>query len=117
MPPRIPYQSDNCLKYVRQKTLDICLSWLAQRAVAAHIGDKELAIGFRAEPAVQDSENAAIRRGADQAAESLLQAQDGARHLVMCKRISALALNVGGASGDERIGGNLEWQLVDDHRA
>ena len=35
----------------------------------------------------------------------------------MCKRISALALNVGGASGDERIGGNLEWQLVDDHRA
>src|SRR5579863_3260425 len=76
--------------------------------------DKNSTILHALNPVIENGENAAIRLGADQAAEALLEREDGFGDLVFGEGVAAIVLEGADARGDDRIAGNGERQFIND---
>jgi hypothetical protein len=95
-----------------KKFLDIrnCL----RHAVGRQAGEEGLAVAFLGDSIVEQDQDAAIFERADEAAEALLQGQDGGGDLVVEEGLAAGFFNGLHAGGDYRVAGNGEGQAVDD---
>ena len=71
--------------------------------VIGKAGQKQFAIPFGPQAAVEDGENTAVCTRTDQASEPLLQAQYCGRNLVVRERVPAGGLNLANSSLNERV--------------
>src|SRR6516225_9382062 len=78
---------------------------------------EEPSVRLRADPVIEDCQNTAVRCGADQPPQSLLQSQNRIRDMVLRERISTAALNLRATRGDKGIRRHLERQFIDDDGA
>src|SRR5215212_7221203 len=76
---------------------------------------EETPVGLGFHPRVEDGEDAAVGRRADQAAEPLFQGDDRLRHGVFIEGVAALVVDIFLARGHHRVGRDGERELGDDY--
>src|SRR5947209_3812703 len=88
----------------------------AQDPAAGQRLDEDAAVPLAGHARVEDGNDAAVLRGADEAAEALLQGEGGLGHLVAEKSVLALRAHAIDARRHDGFPGRGEGQLVDHHQ-
>ncbi len=98
-----------------KKASTSAMSWVL--AVGRQRVEEDAAVALALDAGVEQHEHAAIVEGADEAAEALLQRDDGGGHLVVEEGLAAGGLDGLHAGLDDGVGGHGEGQAVDDDAA
>ena len=78
---------------------------------------EDLAVALASNAGIEEDEDAAVFKRADEAAEALLESENGFGDLVVEEGAAAGFLDGAHASLDDGVGGNSEGKAVDDYTA